>query len=290
MKLFLGTLVFLLGSTLQASTTYDSLEMEFRAAAEPLEKTVLGHWGGNCTLRAEPTAYWPAVLAVKTIPSSSGAYTALSYYYERTPNRDFFRNMAAADVEAYQPVKDWFAKEQWNAAGSCHGSLTNRYSASGTQFIRREVRIVEGDAHSRILLRAVRVDGIKEATILFCEFDKALAAPLGAAPGSSSSSSFAMGGTGFVQNRRVSVVNSEPLRTVDHFVVTNHGTTGIILYNLDVIGERGVIYHGPRRIDLPAGANYSLRRNFLAPLRIREVYFTVSGRTENIEIDGYETP
>lgn len=272
----------------QAASTYDSIETEFSSAAEPLEKNVMGYWAGNCSPRSEPTTYWPAVLLVKEVPDPAGNYASLSYYWERAADRDLFRNMTPAQVEAHKSVKEWFAKEQWTKLHSCHGALVNRYSASGTQHIRRELRVLENEFQSRLLLRAVRVEDMKEANLIYCEFDKSLGAFKSAPP--SINDSFNFGGTGLVQNRAVVVTNSNPTRVIERLTFTNQGTAPVILYDVNAVSAGGYLVRGVSRIHLPVAASYTLRRTRFSPTYLREIRFNLSGRSENIEILGFSTP
>lgn len=274
--------------TAQAATTYNNLETAFKTADEPLEQNVLGYWAGNCAPRSEPTTYWPAVLLVKEIPDRSGTYTSLSYYWERTPDRDYFRKMAPKDIQADKALNDWFDKEQWTKIHSCHGSLVNRYETSSTQHIRRELRTLGDEFHTRLLLRAIRVDGIKEGNFVYCEFDK----PLGnfKAPPPSAADPFSMAGTGLIQNRRVILRNAEPTKTVERFEIINEGTSAIVLHNIGVVSSTGTYISAAVRVPLAAGAGYTFRRQPTTPTLIKEIQFTVSGRSENIEVVGFSTP
>lgn len=279
-------------STFAAPTTYDELASAFASAAQPLESTVMGYWGGNCSTAAEPEAYWPGVLVVKEITKAGGTKgTTLSYFWERKTGRNIFRSMTPDEVENYDAVKEWFAKEQWNPISIVNSSLANDYTSSSTQKTRRELRWEENEFHSRALMRVVRVAGAAQSTLLYCEFDKFLGKPAMSGPGTPPHDpSFRFGSTGTVWNNAVVVNNSEPTRDIERLQFLNRGNRNVVLRDIVITFDNGGVGYGPTSIQLPYKMGFELKRNATSSKRVQKVQFSVLGATSNIEILAFETP
>jgi hypothetical protein len=277
------------GVLANAASTYDELASSLATAALPLESTVLGYWGGNCTPSAEPETYWPGVLAVKEIPKAGGGTAStLSYFWERKTGRNQFRTMSPTEIEAYEPVRDWFSKEQWNPVSVVNNSLANNFTSSSTQKTRRELRWDENEFHSRALLRVVRVAGSVETTMLYCEFDKFLGKPASAA--APRDPSYQFGTTGRVWNTKVVVSNSDPTRDIERIQFLNRGNRNVVLRDIAITFDNGSIGYGPTSIQLPYKMGFELKRSPTSSKRIAKIGFTVLGATDNIEILGFDTP
>ncbi len=282
-------------SFLWAGSCYDDLASEFGAATLPLESAVKGYWGGNCVTTSEPEAYWPAVLAVKDASTSRG--TTLSYFWERNTDRDLFRNMSPSEVENYKPVKEWFAKEQWNSLKILSGSLANEYATTSSQKMLREIRWEENDANSRILMRVKRITGTKEETTLYCEFDKTLSGSTPSTPpstppggGGTASANFVFGMTGAVRNQTFILNNPSPTSEVERLQFLNLGITRLILQNMIITFEDGTTANGPV-ITLPGRAGFEIKRNSRAPKLIESIEFQVLGSSNRgVEVRALGTP
>jgi hypothetical protein len=272
-----------------APTTYDELASAFATAAQPLESTVMGYWGGNCSTAGEPEAYWPGVLVVKEITKPGGGKAnTLSYFWERKTGRNIFRAMTPDEVENYDSVKEWFAKEQWNPISVVNASLANDYTSSSTQKTRRELRWEENEFNSRALMRVVRVAGAVETTLLYCEFDKYLG-KMAAAP-APRDPSFVFGYTGSVWNSAVIVNNSDRTRDIERLQFLNRGGNTVFLRDIIIRFDNGSVGYGPTSIQLPFKMGFELKRNATSSKRIDKIEFSVTGSTSNIEIKAFETP
>jgi hypothetical protein len=286
MRKIIFCLVAFIHTSASAQNAFKSLEIEFDEAAAPNEKAALGYWGGNCATASEPDAFWPAVLVVKEMQTSNGGLgTSLSYFWERDPAKDHFRNMSVAEVESHKDLSDWLAKEQWTVATEKNDSLTNEYKTRSSHTLFRELRHSDDGFRDRYLLRVIRKHGIMECVTLVCEFDKHLGAYRQRGAGVTY-----FGQSGALADQRVSVRNANVTTDIERIELTHRGQSPITLSQLSVVDDNGAVYPSSMTITLEPNVPYALKRSANGPKRVRRLDFYINGSTDGIDIQTYSTP
>lgn len=285
MRLSLLALGVLLSAHAFAITKYEQIASSFAAAAQPTHKHLSGYWIGRCLDREAPDTLLPAIFVHRLVddhaefPPTRPSFT---YYRDKTLAATAYDHLTPAGIEARPELKDWFAREQWQAIKAIGGSLVNYFVLATGERIERAARVYEDEFNKMVLLRITRQDSVGSAVVRYCYYGK----HVGEAPIDDLdpvTSDYLLGHTGPVHNQWVEAKNPRPEVSLRSFRVINNGK------DVRILDTRVFLIPGPPSttiagFTLPMFGSSLISMADKLPFRATGLEFYVKGATKDLEI------
>jgi hypothetical protein len=265
-----------------AATNYERLADSFGKASAPTHADIKGYWAGRCTSIDDQATLTPAILVQKIIqdPSTVPPNRPSLSYFTQSGDPALFDNMTPAQIEEEPAIKDWFAREQWQATYVADGSIVNLYRVSETTVVQRALRKYNDEFNKMLVLRVTHHEALKPPVISrYCYFSKFLGSDITPPEGLN------FGSTGPIADKLVRLDNPTPDIQVEGVRILN-GDGDIDIVNTQMTMMDGTIQRWPAKLRIRPGRGLLLHLMFHKPFYVKTIQFEVEGSTSNLEIKG----